>query len=34
VMVGQMLDPQVTIKTARRVAAPVGAPQGCVVKAP
>ena len=34
VMVGQMLDPQVTIKTARRVPAPVGAPQGCVVKAP
>jgi peptidyl-prolyl cis-trans isomerase A (cyclophilin A) len=34
VMVGQMLDPQVTIKTARRVSAPVGAPQGCVVKAP
>lgn len=33
VMVGQMLDPQVTIKTARRVPAPVGAPQGCVVKA-
>ena len=34
VMVGQMLDPQVTIKTARRVPAPAGAPQGCVVKAP
>ena len=34
VMVGQMLDPQVTIKTARRMPAPAGAPQGCVVKAP
>ncbi|QCB56239.1 peptidylprolyl isomerase [Sphingopyxis sp. PAMC25046] len=34
VMVGQMLEPQVTIKTARRVPAPAGAPQGCVVKAP
>ncbi|WP_256203398.1 peptidylprolyl isomerase [Sphingopyxis sp. YR583] len=34
VMVGQMLDPQVTIKTARRVPAPAGAPQGCVVKTP
>ncbi|WP_148309177.1 peptidylprolyl isomerase [Sphingopyxis fribergensis] len=34
VMVGQMLEPQVMIKTARRVPAPVGAPQGCVVKAP
>lgn len=33
VMVGQMLEPQVTIKTARRVPAPVGALQGCVVKA-
>lgn len=33
VMVGQMLDPQVTIKTARRVAAPADAPPGCVVKA-
>lgn len=34
VMVGQMLEPQVTIKTARRVSAPVDVPQGCVVKAP
>jgi peptidyl-prolyl cis-trans isomerase A (cyclophilin A) len=34
VMVGQMLDPQVTIKTARRVPAPADAPKGCVVKAP
>lgn len=33
VMVGQMLDPQVTIKTARRVPAPANAPKGCVVKA-
>ena len=33
VMVGQMLDPQVTIKTARRVPAPADAPKGCVVKA-
>lgn len=33
VMVGQMLEPQVTIKTARRVPAPVDAPKGCVVKA-
>lgn len=32
VMVGQMLEPQVTIKTARRVPAPADAPQGCVVK--
>ena len=32
VMVGQMLEPQVTIKTARRVPAPAGAPLGCVVK--
>ncbi|HJS11916.1 peptidylprolyl isomerase [Sphingopyxis sp.] len=32
VMVGQMLDPQVTIKTARRVPAPADAPKGCVVK--
>ncbi|WP_137753831.1 peptidylprolyl isomerase [Sphingopyxis sp. L1A2A] len=34
VMVGQMLAPPVTIKTARRVPAPAGAPKGCVVKAP
>lgn len=34
VMVGQMLEPQVTIKTARRVPAPAGAPTGCVVDAP
>lgn len=33
VMVGQMLEPQVTIKTARRVPAPAEVPQGCVVKA-
>ncbi|RYD42708.1 MAG: peptidylprolyl isomerase [Sphingomonadales bacterium] len=33
VMVGQMLDPQVTIKTARRVPAPAEVPQGCVIKA-
>lgn len=33
VMQGQMLDPMVTIKTARRVPAPADAPQGCVVKA-
>ncbi len=32
VMVGQMLEPQVRIKTARRVTAPTDAPQGCVVK--
>lgn len=32
VMQGQMLEPMVTIKTARRVSAPVDAPQGCVVK--
>ncbi|MCW5647794.1 MAG: peptidylprolyl isomerase [Sphingopyxis sp.] len=32
VMVGQMLEPPVTIKAARRVAAPADAPQGCVVK--
>ncbi|WP_194954170.1 peptidylprolyl isomerase [Sphingopyxis solisilvae] len=32
VMVGQMLEPPVTIKSARRVAAPADAPQGCVVK--
>ena len=32
VMVGQMLEPQVTIKTARRVPAPADAPKGCVVK--
>ena len=34
VMKGQMLEPQVTIKTARRVPAPADAPNGCVVKAP
>lgn len=34
VMVGQMIEPQVTIKTARRVPAPADAPKGCVVKAP
>lgn len=33
VMVGQILDPQVTIRTARRVPAPADAPKGCVVKA-
>lgn len=33
VMVGQMLEPAVTIKTARRVPAPADAPKGCVVKA-
>ncbi len=33
VMVGQMLEPQVTIKTARRVPGPADAPKGCVVKA-
>ncbi len=32
VMVGQMLEPQVTIKTARRVPALANPPQGCVVK--
>ncbi len=32
-MVGQMIEPQVTIKTARRVPAPANAPAGCVVKA-
>ena len=34
VMKGQMLEPQMTIKTARRIPAPVGAPKGCVIKAP
>jgi peptidyl-prolyl cis-trans isomerase A (cyclophilin A) len=34
VMVGQILDPMVMIKSARRVAAPADAPKGCVVKAP
>lgn len=34
VMQGQMLEPMVTIKTARRVPAPANAPQGCVVKQP
>ena len=33
VMVGQILDPHVTIRTARRVPAPAGADKGCVVKA-
>ena len=32
-MKGQILDPMVTIRTARRVSAPADAPQGCVVKA-
>lgn len=32
-MQGQILDPMVTIKTARRVPAPADAPAGCVVKA-
>lgn len=32
VMVGQMLDPQIAIVSARRVPAPVDAPKGCVVK--
>lgn len=34
VMVGQMLEPQVTIKSARRVPAPANTPAGCVVKTP
>lgn len=34
VMHGQILDPMVTIRTARRVPAPADAPAGCVVKAP
>lgn len=34
VMVGQILDPMVMIKSARRVASPADAPKGCVVKAP
>ena len=34
VMHGQILDPMVTIKSARRVAAPADAPAGCIVKAP
>lgn len=34
VMVGQILDPMVMIKSARRVPAPAGAPKGCIVKAP
>lgn len=34
VMIGQMIEPQVTIKTARRVPAPANVPQGCVVKTP
>ncbi|WP_432769368.1 MAG: peptidylprolyl isomerase [Sphingopyxis sp.] len=33
VMVGQMLEPAVTIKSARRVPAPADAPAGCIVKA-
>jgi peptidyl-prolyl cis-trans isomerase A (cyclophilin A) len=33
VMVGQIIEPPVTIKTARRVPAPANAPKGCVVKA-
>lgn len=32
-MKGQILDPMVTIRTARRVPAPANPPQGCVVKA-
>ncbi|WP_369679308.1 peptidylprolyl isomerase [Sphingopyxis sp. GW247-27LB] len=32
-MKGQILDPMVTIRTARRVPAPADAPQGCIVKA-
>lgn len=34
VMKGQILDPMVTIKSARRMAAPADAPQGCIVKQP
>ncbi len=34
VMIGQMLEPQVTIKTARRVPAPADTPAGCVVRTP
>lgn len=34
VMIGQMIEPAVTIKTARRIPAPAEAPKGCVVKAP
>lgn len=34
VMHGQILDPMVTIKSARRVAAPADALAGCIVKAP
>jgi len=34
VMVGQMIEPQVTIRTARRVPAPADALKGCVVKTP
>ena len=34
VMRGQILDPAVTILSARRVPAPADAPKGCVVKAP
>ena len=34
VMVGQILDPAVTIKSARRIAAPPDAPNGCVAPAP
>lgn len=33
-MQGQILDPMVTIRTARRVPAPADAPRGCAVKAP
>lgn len=32
VMVGQILDPHVTIRTARRVPAPADGPKGCIVK--
>ncbi|WP_374526399.1 peptidylprolyl isomerase [Sphingopyxis sp.] len=33
VMIGQMLEPEFKILSARRIAAPADAPQGCVVKA-
>lgn len=33
VMQGQMLDPKITIRTAKRIAAPENLPQSCVVKA-
>lgn len=34
VMIGQMIEPQITIKTARRVPAPADAARGCIVRAP